>query len=79
MAYKELIHVHGREYFIIFSALQRPVTTIVQIAISEPRQNAYDLASGELLELRRLSGGNYEFTVTLYPGMPRFLSFHDKF
>ena len=79
MAYKELIHVHDREYFIIFSALQRPVTTIVQIAISEPRQNAYDLASGELLELRRLSGGNYEFTVTLYPGMPRFLSFHDKF
>jgi hypothetical protein len=79
MVYKEMIKVHGKEYFILLSSLDKPVTRTIQVTVNEPQPCAFDLASGEFYKLRRLSGNSYEFAVTLYPRQPCFMSFHDKF
>ena len=79
LAFKEMINVDGKEYFIILSYLKKPVVQTVKVRLSRPARSAFDLATGERCELRKISEDFHEFDLALHPRMPRFMSFHDKF
>ncbi|HBC86398.1 MAG TPA: hypothetical protein DCZ94_05530 [Lentisphaeria bacterium] len=73
-AFKEMVHRGGKDYFLLFSHVKRPVRTKVQVKLSRPSGKAIDLATGESFELRKI-GTWHEFEIELRTRQGRYLCF----
>lgn len=74
---KQLVQRAGRDYLLMFSHLPQTVPAAVQVKLSKPSKQAYDLATGECFEVRPGSDGWSSLQFPLHTRTGRYLSFHD--
>ncbi|HCE44125.1 MAG TPA: hypothetical protein DET40_11300 [Lentisphaeria bacterium] len=76
-AFKEMVHRGNKDYFLLFSHVKRLVKSKIQVRLARSSQKALDLATGEEFELKRKSGGWYDFEIELKTRCGRYLCFPD--
>ncbi len=74
-AFKEMVHLNGKDYLLLFSHVKKTVKAKVEVRLSKPSDAALDLATGEKLPLKKLSDGWYSFEIDLKTRTGRYLSF----
>ncbi len=73
--FKEMLHKKDRQFFLLFSHLNKPVKRTITVKLLSNFRYAFDLATGDKFPLKSTGNGWYKFNIICYPRAGRYLSF----